>query len=269
MVQHSSFDQTQLRFSKSSISTTLTRFQRHGKEIKHMPREVGGSSKRERTYYLWLIHVWQKLTQYCKVIILPLKRKKIKIHAQGSDLFHQRPITVLSHSSRVWLFATPWTVAHQAPLSMGILQARILEWAACLPPGDLPNPGMEPGSPALQVNSLPSEPQGSPITVSCNLPMEVFDLSPLMCFLKGISSGFMFKKKKNQTLPGAQNTACLLMKRCKLAIFNKQQILTIQNYFPTTVIYRRLTNETKAAVQAWNVFLSSAALYAPRRNQPN
>ena len=76
MVQHSSFDQTQLRFSKSSISTALTRFQSHGKEIKHMPREVGGSSKREGTYYLRLIHVWQKLTQYCKVIILPLKRKK-------------------------------------------------------------------------------------------------------------------------------------------------------------------------------------------------
>ena len=32
--------------------------------------------------------------------------------------------------SRVWLFTTPWTVAHQAPLSMGILQARILEWVA-------------------------------------------------------------------------------------------------------------------------------------------
>ena len=30
--------------------------------------------------------------------------------------------------SHVWLFATPWTVARQAPLSMGILQARILEW---------------------------------------------------------------------------------------------------------------------------------------------
>ena len=32
--------------------------------------------------------------------------------------------------SHVWLFATLWTVAHQAPLSMGILQARILEWVA-------------------------------------------------------------------------------------------------------------------------------------------
>ena len=37
---------------------------------------------------------------------------------------------VLGCSSGVWLFATPWTVAHQAPLSLGILQARILEWVA-------------------------------------------------------------------------------------------------------------------------------------------
>ena len=43
---------------------------------------------------------------------------------------------------------------------MGILQARRLEWVACLPPGDLPNPGIKPRSPALQVDSLPSEPPG-------------------------------------------------------------------------------------------------------------
>ena len=44
--------------------------------------------------------------------------------------------------------------------SMGILQARILEWVAMPPPGDLPNPGMETRSPALQADSLPSEPPG-------------------------------------------------------------------------------------------------------------
>ena len=57
---------------------------------------------------------------------------------------------------------TPWTVAHQAPLSMGILQARILEWVAFPSPGDLPNPGIEPTSPTLQADSLPSEPPGKP-----------------------------------------------------------------------------------------------------------
>ena len=63
--------------------------------------------------------------------------------------------------SRVRLFVTPWTVAHQPPLSMGILQPRILEFS-CPPQGDLPNPGVEPRSPALQVNSLSSEPPGKP-----------------------------------------------------------------------------------------------------------
>ena len=64
--------------------------------------------------------------------------------------------------SHVWLFATPWTGAHQAPLSMGIFQAKILKWLPCPLPGDLPNPGVEPRSPALQADSLPSEPPGKP-----------------------------------------------------------------------------------------------------------
>ena len=67
---------------------------------------------------------------------------------------------MLSYSIR--LFPTPWTVAHQAPLSMGILQARNWSGLPCPPPGDLPNPGIEPRYPALQVDSLPSEPPGKP-----------------------------------------------------------------------------------------------------------
>ena len=42
---------------------------------------------------------------------------------------------------------TPRTVAQQAPLSMGLIQARILEWVACPAPGDLPNPGIKPTCP--------------------------------------------------------------------------------------------------------------------------
>ena len=44
----------------------------------------------------------------------------------------------------------------------GILQARILDWVTIPSPGDLPNPGIEPPSPAFQADSLPSEPPGSP-----------------------------------------------------------------------------------------------------------
>ena len=62
--------------------------------------------------------------------------------------------------SCVQLFATPLTVAHQAPLSMGILQARILEWVTMPSSRDLPNPGIEPRSPTLPVDSSSSEPPG-------------------------------------------------------------------------------------------------------------
>ena len=60
--------------------------------------------------------------------------------------------------SRVRLFATPWTVAYHAPPSMGF--SRQEYWSGLLfpSPGDLPNPGIEPRSPALQADALPSEP---------------------------------------------------------------------------------------------------------------
>ena len=61
--------------------------------------------------------------------------------------------------------ATLWTVACQAPLSMGFLQARIWSGLLCPPPRDLPDPGIEPESsvaPALPVDSLPLSHQGDP-----------------------------------------------------------------------------------------------------------
>ena len=51
----------------------------------------------------------------------------------------------------------PCTVVRQAPLSMQILQARILKCATCPPPGILPKPEIKPSSPVLQAHSLPSE----------------------------------------------------------------------------------------------------------------
>ena len=53
-------------------------------------------------------------------------------------------------------------MAHQAPLIMGILQARILEWVAVPPIGNIPKQGIEPRSPALQVDSVPTELSGKP-----------------------------------------------------------------------------------------------------------
>ena len=53
-----------------------------------------------------------------------------------------------------------WAIAHQAPLSMGILQARILEWVAMPSSRGSSQPGTESESPALQADSLPTEPPG-------------------------------------------------------------------------------------------------------------
>ena len=51
-------------------------------------------------------------------------------------------VCVLNHFSSVQLFPSLWTVDHQAPVC-GILQAKTLEWVACPPPRDLPNPGIK------------------------------------------------------------------------------------------------------------------------------
>ena len=69
------------------------------------------------------------------------------------------PVKLLSY---VWLFVIPWTVAYQAPLSMEF--SRQDYWSGLPFPslGDLPDPGIEPRSPTLQADALPSEPPGKP-----------------------------------------------------------------------------------------------------------
>ena len=64
--------------------------------------------------------------------------------------------------SRVRLFATPWTVAYQAPPSMGFSRQEYWSGLPFPSPGDLPNLGIEPGSPALHADALTSEPPGKP-----------------------------------------------------------------------------------------------------------
>ena len=64
--------------------------------------------------------------------------------------------------SCVRLFATPWTVACRAPLPMGCSRQEYWSGLPCPPPGDLPDPGIKPASPALQAGSLPLSHRGSP-----------------------------------------------------------------------------------------------------------
>ena len=82
---------------------------------------------------------------------------------------------VLSCFSNIWFFATPWTITHQAPLSIGLSKQEYWSGLPCPPPGDLPDPGTEVTSPrslASQVDSLPLAPPVEPsiyytITLRC------------------------------------------------------------------------------------------------------
>ena len=67
---------------------------------------------------------------------------------------------VLSRFSCIQLFATPWTVAHQAPLSMGFSKQEYGSGLLCPSPGDLSHPGIEPTPPALESEVLTTGPPG-------------------------------------------------------------------------------------------------------------
>ena len=74
---------------------------------------------------------------------------------------------------------TPWTVARQAPLSMEFSRQEYWSGNALPSPGDLPDPGIEPGSPVLQADSLPSKPPvSSKLEMGVNLKRRLQVTSP-------------------------------------------------------------------------------------------
>ena len=126
--------------------------------------------------------------------------------------------------SRVRLFATPWTVAYQAPPSVGFSRQECWSGLPFPSPGDLPHPGIKPGSPALWADALPSEPPGKPrknhIVGQSSLAGELTpliviflphwhlqyfsslrsaclpDVHGLCCFSRNVSKGSCLKEKK-------------------------------------------------------------------------
>ena len=113
-----------------------------------MVNRWGNKGNRERLYFLgfqnhcgWWLQPWnEKTLAPCKKSYAqPRKWKKVK------------------SLSSVQLFVTLWTVAHQAPMSMGFSRQEYWSGLPFPSPGDLPNPGIEPRSPALQADALSSE----------------------------------------------------------------------------------------------------------------
>ena len=113
-------------------------------------------------------------TDLCPIDWLPISNSFFRIYprtfVENRCFFPFSPMKAES-LSRVWLFATPWTVAYQAPPSMGLSRQEYWSWLPFPSPGDLPDPGIKPRSSALQADSLPPEPPEKPIgqMVACNL----------------------------------------------------------------------------------------------------
>ena len=102
--------------------------------------------------------------------------------------------------SRLRLFVTPWTVAQQAPPSLGF--SRPEYWSGLLfpSPGDLPDPGIEPRSPVLQADALTSEPPGKPFLL-CIKPLRK-DKGRWLCATFCFQIDFFFLTVVFSLLPG-------------------------------------------------------------------
>ena len=102
------------------------------------------------------------------------------IEKRAKDLKSERK--KVKSLSRIWLFAPPWSVAHQTPLSMEFSKQEYWSGLPFPSPRDLPDPGTEPGSPAMQA-SLPSEPPRKPtkdLDISPN-KVSTWPISTLKC----------------------------------------------------------------------------------------
>ena len=107
----------------------------------------------------WLIS-YQEYQDLAMSLIVPRVNNH---HKAGISLDFTR--VAYCHSLLSNSFATPWTIAHQIPLSVGFSRQ---EYCSGLPfpsPRDLPDPGIKPGSPSLQADALTSEPPGKPRSV--------------------------------------------------------------------------------------------------------
>ena len=98
----------------------------------------------ERTAICMLAPVssWLRVARWVNSLCCPVKSAE-KLHQVGS---HSPCVCMLSCFSRVRLFVTAWTVAHQASLSVGLPRQEYCRGLPCLPPGDLPDPGIKPAS---------------------------------------------------------------------------------------------------------------------------
>ena len=115
-------------------------------------------------------HPYAESEEELKGLLMKVKEKSekvgLKLNIQKTKIMASGPSTSWQIDRSEWvklfscvlLFATPWSVAHQAPQSMEFSRQEYWSGLPFSSPGDLPNPGIESGSPTLQADALSSEP---------------------------------------------------------------------------------------------------------------
>ena len=102
----------------------------------------------ERSDRMWSTIVWPQVNSREGTQLHPSTESEVKLK-----------VKLLSCVGELWT-VTLWTVAYQAPLSMGFSRQEYWSGLPLPSPGDLPDPGIEAGSPSLQADTLPSKPPG-------------------------------------------------------------------------------------------------------------
>ena len=123
-----------------------------GRWVPNMLLEISGEITPER------MKRWSQNknnTQLWMWLVMEVKSDAVKTNVAWSEV---------KSLSRVWLFVTPWIVAYQAPPSMVFSRQEYWSGLPFHSQGELPDPGIKPRSPALQADTLPSEPPGKPNT---------------------------------------------------------------------------------------------------------
>ena len=145
----------------SWLKTTKPRDQTRspGLQADSLPTEPQGKPKNTGVGSLSLL---QQIfpTQKSTRGLLHCRRILYQMSYQGSPNKTVKVKVKVKSLSRVQLFATLWTIAHQAPLSMGFSRQEYWSGLPFPPSEDLPNPGIKPRSSSLQADSLLSEPPG-------------------------------------------------------------------------------------------------------------
>ena len=174
------------------------------------------------------------------------------------SLFHNKTVKLLSH---IWLFATPWIVTYQAPPSMGFSRQECWSGLPFPSPGDLPDPRIEPMSPALAGRFFTTEPPGKP---HIGFSTVQFSLSVMSDSLQPHESQHTRPPCPSPT-PGVHSDSCPLSRWCHPAISSSvvpfsscPQSLPASRSFPMSELFAWVCQSTG---------VSALASFLPKKSQ--